>query len=857
MSTTTSTEVDDHRMQEAVLSSAKLIVESQLNMIGRIEASIEASNARVEASSAGIEALLCKIVESQAHNQQQMMEMLRILANNRVSAGKTNEGEEKSAVDIPTILANNIVGAGLSNEGARKSDVDIPNYRQNPGVFIDDTEEDEDDDIEEDEGNDIEDESTENNEQQGGEIRNCEGYKPLEKAVNQRDWGKATEYLSVVEHQKAMKDIFATSDSGFHAVYDILATLLTYDQMILLEEFLKLVPPKVLEHRYPTGDTILHIAVIEGNVRAVQALVKKNRNLTQIRARNVVDMPYVPLVLAVNNVSDAQKEMVEYLSSETRDEDPSPFSGKDGAMLMKSLILADMCDVALSICQRFPRSLVELITHQVYGISVFKLIVERPFAFLSGTKLTWWERCIYSALEEDRESVHDRNKQKDLESTKGDEENPPETSIREKTSTSNKRTIINYISSYFIRHIRRVPCVKRLYHLKLMHIHLVALVKCLFEQLYYAEMDEEILEDMFLNSGILEMAIKFRTTEFVLECFREFTFLSLDNDLLTLVARERNELIYSFMCILSLRSPDYGFSKSLFESYNCILHVCAEVAHNRQLNVVSGAAFQMQREIQWFKAIENTMLQKDRFIRNEKGETAQFLFTEKHKGLMEKGEKWMKETSGSCMVVSALIATVAFAAAFTVPGGNISDSSSNKNGSPVFQGKKSFITFAVADALALFSSITSVLMFLAVFTSRYSEEDFLKSLPQKLIIGLANLFISMATILVAFGAAFTIVVGDQSIWALITVALFGCAPVLLFGFLQFPLFFEMVRSTYWPITFGKEDNPLLEPYLKEEEGWCFQTVKELDDDRGTVEEMINWAKHSWTRITSSLHRCRI
>ncbi|KAI3950979.1 hypothetical protein MKW98_026433 [Papaver atlanticum] len=105
------------------------------------------------------------------------------------------------------------------------------------------------------------------------------------------------------------------------------------------------------------------------------------------------------------------------------------------------------------------------------------------------------------------------------------------------------------------------------------------------------------------------------------------------------------------------------------------------------------------------------------------------------------------------MIVGALIATVAFAAAFTVPGGNISDSNNVMNGTPIFLGKSSFTVFAVSDALALSSSITSVLMFLAIYTFRYSEMDFLKSLPEKLIFGLATLFISMVAILVAFGAS--------------------------------------------------------------------------------------------------------
>ncbi|KAI3897359.1 hypothetical protein MKX03_021954 [Papaver bracteatum] len=236
---------------------------------------------------------------------------------------------------------------------------------------------------------------------------------------------------------------------------------------------------------------------------------------------------------------------------------------------------------------------------------------------------------------------------------------------------------------------------------------------------------------------------------------------------------------------------------------NSILHRAAELAPKRQLNSVSGAALQMQREMQWLKGVENIMLYRHKFIRNEKGETAQYIFTERHKDLMDKGERWMKDTSGSCMLVAALVATVAFATAFTVPGGNISDNNSSNNGNPVFLNSSSFVVFSVADALALFSSITSVLMFLAVFTSRYSEEDFLKSLPQKLIIGLATLFMSMATILVAFGAAFTIILGSRFPWALIPVSLFACVPVLLFVFMQLPLFVEMVHHTYWPILFKK------------------------------------------------------
>jgi len=55
---------------------------------------------------------------------------------------------------------------------------------------------------------------------------------------------------------------------------------------------------------------------------------------------------------------------------------------------------------------------------------------------------------------------------------------------------------------------------------------------------------------------------------------------------------------------------------------------------------------------------------------NENTQTARELFTYDHKDLLVKGEQWMKEAATSCTVVGALIITIMFTAAFTVPGGD-------------------------------------------------------------------------------------------------------------------------------------------------------------------------------------------
>lgn len=178
--------------------------------------------------------------------------------------------------------------------------------------------------------------------------------------------------------------------------------------------------------------------------------------------------------------------------------------------------------------------------------------------------------------------------------------------------------------------------------------------------------------------------------------------------------------------------------------------------------------------------------------------TPRALFSDQHKKLVEQGEKWMKETAESCTVVAALIATIMFSAAFTVPGGY-----DEYTGIPLYLHRNSFMVFIVADAMSLFSSCTSVLMFLGILTSRYGEEDFLKSLPRQLIIGLSSLFFSIATMMVTFGVTLVIILKARIAWVSFPIILLASLPVTLFALLQFPLLVEIFYSTYGPGIFNK------------------------------------------------------
>ncbi|KAK7812996.1 ankyrin repeat-containing protein ITN1 [Quercus suber] len=228
------------------------------------------------------------------------------------------------------------------------------------------------------------------------------------------------------------------------------------------------------------------------------------------------------------------------------------------------------------------------------------------------------------------------------------------------------------------------------------------------------------------------------------------------------------------------------------EFRNNVLHMAGMSTPSTRFKCIQGEVLQMQRELQWFKELEQIVHPKMKEERNNSGLTPRELFTSEHNDMKNKGEDWMKNTATSCTVVAALIVTIMFAAAFTVPGGN-----DQNTGLPIFLNRKLFKLFIVSDALSLFSSSTSALMFLGILTSRYEEEDFLKSLPRKLIIGLFTLFVSIAAMMTAFSSALFLMLRGQS-WTFLPVICFASIPVIIFVFMQFSLLVDMHNSTCGP-----------------------------------------------------------
>ncbi|XP_059433941.1 ankyrin repeat-containing protein NPR4-like [Corylus avellana] len=257
----------------------------------------------------------------------------------------------------------------------------------------------------------------------------------------------------------------------------------------------------------------------------------------------------------------------------------------------------------------------------------------------------------------------------------------------------------------------------------------------------------------------------------------------------------RQTKIFSLIYGLHVKLPKV-YSQDCFN--NNILHMAGMLEPSTQLNRIPGAALQMQRELQWFKEVESIVNPQLKEALNNDRLTPRELFTRNHKDMRKAGEQQMKDTASSCTVVGALIVTIMFAAAFTIPGGN-----DQATGLPMFRNEKLFKLFIISDSLSLFSSATSILMFLAILTSSYEEEDFLKVLPTKMIIGLFTLIFSIAFMMVAFCAALLLMLRGQT-WFVNPIIFLASVPVTLFVLMQLPPLIGMVRSTYGSSIFDRK-----------------------------------------------------
>ncbi|KAK7305079.1 hypothetical protein VNO77_42978 [Canavalia gladiata] len=223
---------------------------------------------------------------------------------------------------------------------------------------------------------------------------------------------------------------------------------------------------------------------------------------------------------------------------------------------------------------------------------------------------------------------------------------------------------------------------------------------------------------------------------------------------------------------------------------NTVLHLAAGTTSSGERTwQIAGAAMQMMWDIKWYQYVKELVPEHFAFRNNKDEKTAGEIFKQKHKDLVKESSEWLKDTSNSCSVVAALIAGVSFATSSTVPGGT-------DKGKPTFEGQSAFDIFAIASLIGLCFSVTALIMFLAILTSRKQAEDFRKNLPLKLLFGLSSLFVSIASMLISFCAAHFFVLKDKYKHILFPVYIATCLPVTFYAVVQFPLYADLLKAIF-------------------------------------------------------------
>ncbi|KAH6801472.1 hypothetical protein C2S52_001936 [Perilla frutescens var. hirtella] len=218
-------------------------------------------------------------------------------------------------------------------------------------------------------------------------------------------------------------------------------------------------------------------------------------------------------------------------------------------------------------------------------------------------------------------------------------------------------------------------------------------------------------------------------------------------------------VMYQQECVLELiKQPENIIDfKAISEDINGdnILHLAGKLQPPDGLKIVYEPDLQMKKSLAWFKEVEKAVPPFFAEKKNKNGYKPREVFWKEHKSLLEESGKHLKSTAESGMLVSTIILTVVFAAAFTPPGGYHQDT-----GLPLLLIESWFSIFVIFDVLALFSSTYSIISFWSILSSNYEEDQFLSS-PKNLRHALTALLLSLLCAISAFLSTFFLVFVDE------------------------------------------------------------------------------------------------
>ncbi|CAL5188437.1 unnamed protein product [Lathyrus oleraceus] len=615
-------------------------------------------------------------------------------------------------------------------------------------------------------------------------------YRSLHRFIESGEWNDAKAFMN--KDETAM---FSTSSSGRTILH--VAVIAGHEK--IAKKLVKEGKDKLMKMKDNRGYTALAlVAELTGNTEIAKCMVEKKG---QVIGQDLLSMKTndgeIPVLLAA---AKGHKEMTSYLYARTRLEDLADKNSHNGVLLLTRCINAEIFGVALSLLQRFPQ-LPLAHKSESDGVQPLYALARMSSVFPSGSRYGFIRRFLYRILRLPERKVQNlygitvivtKVEEKQLKTYfSGRIFRWMWNILRISKVQLLGRILIHVHLSFQNLVISNLSGIREIYNQKMTHRLVLEILNCLY--LRIQESKESELREASAYDAMLQAA-KHGNIEFI-DAMRKANpdlLWAIDKNkrgIFSHAVLNRRKAVFQLIHDATVNGRKEIVRCRVDAFNNSLLHLAGNLGPSSDLHRRSGPALQMQREILWFKAVEKIVHPKCKEAKNVEDKKPREIFTESHKELVKAGEKWAKDTAGSFTLVATLITTIMFAAAFTVPGGNNQDS-----GVPLFLHDYTFNIFIIADAISLFTSSTSVLLFIGILTARYAEKDFLKSLPLKLLFGLIALFFSVVSMMVAFCASLAMLLkGHQGV--IITAMSFASIPVIVLVPSQLRLFIEIFKST--------------------------------------------------------------
>ncbi|XP_062105088.1 uncharacterized protein LOC133816795 isoform X2 [Humulus lupulus] len=567
--------------------------------------------------------------------------------------------------------------------------------------------------------------------------------------------------------------------------------------------------------RNDEGNTPLHLAAALGNLKICQAIAPTQPDVLGVRNR----FGETPVFLAALHGKD---DVFSYLQVDEREE---YYRRSNGDNVLHVAIFFEFFGMAYKIIQQWP-AFVDSVNER--GVTPLHVLASKPDAFRSSSRLGRFHRIAYSLLVADDEDKEAKNTAKlvvhvDRHNQTQDAREDDHLEIEKRGwSTWNlfppnyawfvsffklmmKALIVIFLGFGFDWRIKKLERKRELHRWAKRVMDEMVNRSTLYKYMIRGGENPGLEEDIYLYNlpseeqmGIervppvmdtpILIAARKGVCEMVEKILDEFPMAIEDSDqdgknVVLLAIENRHPQLYIFL--LNKYAKNTAILHKLDKKGNSALHMAAKCQDNWSW-LIPRSLVQMHQELKWYKFVKSTMPQDFLLRVNFERETPKEAFIKSHEKLIKDVNEWLNRVSESCSVVAALVASVAFATASTIPGGTMSD-----KGVPTLWGRPAFDVFGLASIVAFCSSVTSLVFFLSMLASRY---QYAKDFPLKLFLGFSTLFISIASLVTSFLSGIVFVIDESH--RHVAYALYGalCLPMVYLALKQLSLYLDLLGS---------------------------------------------------------------